>query len=100
MYKLRILPGFQLELDEAVDHLMSVSPSAALALVDELERCFDRVTTFPFSMQPYPLAHRHADTYHCIDVKNYLAFYVVLEDFVEFRRFLPARADLPRRLSN
>ena len=77
-------------LAEGLDNLQ-----AAEALEQELDRAINRVATFPFSMQPYPSAKPRGGEYRCIDVKHYLAFYVVLGDTVEFRRFLPARANLP-----
>lgn len=94
-YKLRFLPGFQAELDAVVDALQMNSPSAALALADELDKAIDLVTAYPFAMQVYPLETKHPDVYRAIDVKNYLAFYVVMDDVVEFRRFLYARSNIP-----
>lgn len=94
-YKVRVLPGFQAELNAVLDALLPEHQDTALEMLDELDRVFDLVSAFPFSMQPYPLEKQHAEVYRAIDVKKYLAFYVVLDDVVEFRRFLHARSDLP-----
>ncbi len=94
-YKVRVLPGFQAELNAALDALLPEHPNAALELLDELDKVFDLVSAFPFAMQPYPLEKQRAEVYRAIDVKKYLAFYVVLDDVVEFRRLLHARSDLP-----
>lgn len=99
-YKIRALPGFQAELNDALDALLPEHPSAAAELLDELDRVFDLVSAFPFAMQPYPLERRYAEVYRAVDVKKYLAFYVVLGDVVEFRRFLHARSDLPSYLQS
>ena len=36
--------------------------------------------------------------YYALRVKNYLAFYIIREDVIEFRRFLFSRSDLRDRL--
>ena len=74
------------------------NPTAAEALVEEFDAVVKRVAAFPRLSAAYPTQTEHAAAYRTIQVKNYLAFYVVLEDTVEFRRFLYGRADLPRRL--
>ena len=81
----------------AQSHISSVasSVSPAYALEMELDRAIDTVQRYPFAMQPYFEYGVSNDVYRAIDVKSYLAFYVVKEDTVEFRRFLYARSNIP-----
>ena len=99
-YLLRQTPQFEEDFKKALWHI-AVSlknPMAADALTDEFERVSELVRAFPLSVQPYPTKADRPEVYRAVGVKRYLAFYVVLDGVVEFRRFLYAGTDIPSRL--
>ena len=92
---------FKADFRTALYHLSITfgNPASAAALLDEFDKAAKTVAAFPFYMQPYPSAKARKEEYRCIDVKNYLAFYVIRGNTVEFRRFIPARANIPEWLN-
>ena len=68
----------------------------------ELDEAFERekrvLLSFPTAARPYASPPDVDTNYYVLRVKNYLAFYVVMGDVVEFRRFLYSRANLQDRL--
>lgn len=68
----------------------------------ELDEAFERekqvLLHFPTAGKPYASPPDVDTNYYVLRVKNYLAFYVVMGDVVEFRRFLYSRANLRERL--
>ena len=68
----------------------------------ELDEAFEQekrsVLIFPKASQPYASPPEVDADYYALRVKNYMAFYVVRDNVVEFRRFLYSRSDLRDRL--
>ena len=73
------------------------NPIAARALDDAFER-EKRALLFPKAMRPYASPPQVDTDYYAIRVKNYLAFYIINGDVIEFRRFLYCRSELSDRL--
>ena len=97
-YRLRQTPQFKEDFKEALRYI-SISlrnSTAAESLLEEFEQAAEHVRAYPFSMQPYPT--NRPCVYRAIKVKNFFAFYVVMDDIVEFRRFLYSRANVPAKL--
>ena len=99
-FKPRYAPEFRREIDRAVDYLQyeKGNPSAAHALVDEFDRAIETVLLFPNAMPVWMDSEQTELKYRSVKVKNYLAFYVVDGDTIEFRRFLLAFSDLKSQL--
>ena len=97
-YRLVQTQQFKYDFKEAIRFLSVTlgNAPAADALIDEFERVSDLVSSFPLSMPQYEDTLSNSDEiYRVADVKKYLAFYVVKDDTVEFRRFLYARSNIP-----
>lgn len=95
-YKLRILPLFEDDLNEIVDYisLQLENPIAAAALVDDVERAIKERTACAEAFEPYRSAKERKYPYYHIYVRNYVIFYVVIDDVMEVRRILYNRRDL------
>lgn len=95
-YKLRILPLFEEDLNEIVDYisLQLENPIAAAALVDGVERAIKGRTSCAEAFEPYRSAKEREYPYYRIYVRNYVIFYVVIDDVMEVRRILYNRRDL------
>lgn len=68
----------------------------------QLDSAFERekrsLLKFPKASRPCAAPPKVDTEYYALPVKNYVAFYVVIGDVIEFRRFLYSRADLQDRL--
>ena len=95
-YKLRILPLFEEDLNEIVDYisLQLENPIAAAALVDDVERAIKDRTSCAEACEPYRSAKERKYPYYRIYVRNYVIFYVIIDDVMEVRRILSNRRDL------
>ena len=99
-YQLRLTPQFKADF-QAVLRYITIdlsNPIAANALIDELDDALEQVQTYPFSVRPFPTKLNRPEVYRAVGVKRYMAFYVVLDGVVEFRRFLYSGSDYASRL--
>lgn len=95
-YKLRFLPLFESDLEEIVDYISDnlKNPQAAYLLVDEIEKAIKQRLACPESFEPYPSAKERKYPYYRIYVKNFIIYYVVINDedeefhIMEVRRIL------------
>lgn len=90
---LNTTPQFDREFADTVRYIRAVlkNPIAADKLITALYQEAESIAVFPKATKPLTVG---TEPYYHIQVKNYLAFYVVREDTVEFRRFLYARSDV------
>lgn len=98
-YELRYLPLFYEEFDERVSYIAFnlENPGAANNLVDEVESAIlKRLEEGPDIFEPVP-SRKDRVPYYRIYVKNYIIYYVVLEEqrkkIMEVRRFLHTLED-------
>ena len=98
-YKLRYRETFWKDYVNTLNYLKNTlkNPIAARELDEALEREKQSVRTFPKAVGPYAAPPEVDAPYDAIRVKNYMAFYVVVGDTVEFRRFLYSRANWKER---
>lgn len=89
-YRLRYLPLFEQDLTETVHYISRVlkNPAAAERLVDDVEAAISLRLENPLSFEPYYSAKERRHPYYRIYVRNYVIYYVVLDDVMEVRRFL------------
>ena len=94
-YKLRYLPLFYRDLQEKVVYIAETlqNPKAANDLLNDAENAiFERLPNAE-SFEPYHSAKHRRYKYYRIYVKNYIVYYVVIDDegsdkIMEVRRFL------------
>ncbi len=94
-YKLQYLPKFFDDLERAANYIKYTlnKPSAANHLIDDVEKAILNRVEFCESFEPYESAKERKYKYHRIYVKNYIIYYVVIDDdpenkIMEVRRLL------------
>jgi plasmid stabilization system protein ParE len=100
-YEIRILPLFEWDLTEITDYISYHlnNPNAAILLVDEIEKAIKERLVCPESFEPYPSMKDRKYTYYRIYVKNFIIYYVVIDDeddefkIMEVRRVLYNKRD-------
>ena len=95
-YKVRLLPLFERDLAEITEyiayHLKNLQ--AAYLLVDEVEKSIRERLICPESFETYPSIKDRKHPYYRIYVKNFIIYYVVIDDeddafkIMEVRRIL------------
>ncbi len=99
-YKLRFLPMFEQDLEETVKYISErlKNPAAAMRLVDEIQATINERLNYPKAFEPYPTRRERKYPYYRIYVKNYIVFYVVIDDVMEVRRLLYNRRNIRKQL--
>lgn len=94
-YTLRYLPLFEEELMDIVNHIKYKlkNPSAADNLVTEVEKAIIKRSLSPLSFEPCHSIYDREHDYYRIYVKNYVVYYVVIDDVMEVRRIVYSRRD-------
>ena len=98
VYKIKIFPSAQSDLQEIADYLNTLSKNAALRYYDLIVSEIASLSTMPMRYphpRDLPLA---AKGYRYMRVENYLVFYIVTDDTVQIHRILYARRDYSRLL--
>jgi addiction module RelE/StbE family toxin len=100
VFELYYLPSFKRDLAAIAGYITKKlqAPKAALDLIDSVEAAVLQLRDSPFAHRLYqPLIPIDAE-YRILPVKNYLVFYIVLEDknTVELHRIIYKRRDLPQ----
>ena len=99
-YGLRYLPLFDQDLVQTVSYITNVlkNSSAAEKLANDVEAAILERLNNPLAFEPYPSAKKRKYPYYRIYVWNYVAYYVVIGDLMEVRRFLYGARDTERYL--
>ena len=100
-YKVRFLPLFEWDLTEITDYISYnlKNPQAANLLVDEVEKSIRERLACPESFEVYPSVKDRKYPYYRIFVKNFIIYYVVIDDeadefkIMEVRRILYSKRD-------
>ena len=94
-YILRYLPLFYEDLEEKITYISEdlANPGAALDLLDAVEAAILKRLPNAESFEQYHSQIDHQYPYYHINVKNFIVFYVVIDDerpekIMEVRRFL------------
>lgn len=92
-YKLRFLPLFEEDLNEIVDYITFRLKNliAAENFVNAVESAIMKRLPFSEAFEPYPSKRDRQYPYYRISVKNYMIFYVVIDDVMEVRRIIYSR---------
>jgi addiction module RelE/StbE family toxin len=96
MLEIKYLPSFQQELDAIVEYISIIleAPRAALNLIDELETSINKLKIFPCAHRLYHPIKPIKTQYRILTVKNYLVFYVVLDETIEIHRIIYRKRNL------
>jgi len=96
MPEIKYLPSFQQELNAIVEYIIFTleAPQAALKLLDELEKSINNLKVFPLAHRLYRPIKPIQTEYRVLTVKNYLVFYVVLEETIEIHRIIYKKRNL------
>ena len=89
-YRVKILPLFEDDLDNAVDYISKKlkNSNAALRLIDSVQSAIEKRALQAESFEQFHSAKERRYPYYRIYVKNYIVFYVVIDDIMEVRRLL------------
>ena len=98
MYKLRYLPFARKDLEAITDYIVDTlkAPKAAFDFIDAVEEGINRLCEHPFSCRVYQPIKPVDLEYRVLAIKNYLVFYIVLDDTVEIHRVVYGRRNLPQ----
>lgn len=99
-YKLTFLPLFEKDLLEITNYITNTlqNPSAAHRLVDDIELAIIKRLEMPLSYAPYQSSKLRRHPYYRINVRNFSAFYVVIDDIMEVRRLLYSKRNIDELL--
>ena len=104
-YKLRYLPLFYKDLEEKIVYIAEElhNEKAANDLLDEVEAAILERQSVAESFDPYRSLRERRYPYYRIYVKNFVVYYVVINDegvdkIMEVRRFLYNKQDVKRLL--
>ncbi|MBR0313141.1 MAG: type II toxin-antitoxin system RelE/ParE family toxin [Oscillospiraceae bacterium] len=95
MHKIVYLPIAEDDILAAVEYIAYKldNPSAAEALLDELDKTVERVARFPYSSELYRTDRPMRKEIRMVSVKNYVLYYAVTEETVEMQRLIHRRRD-------
>lgn len=95
-YKIRFLPLFEDDLTEIVEYIAYrlKNPLAAEELVDTVQNAIRERAACAEAFEQYPSMRDRQYPYYRIFVKNYIIFYVVIDDIMEVRRIIYSRRNL------
>lgn len=96
-YKLKILPLFEVKLQETLDYIAGKlqNPIAADQFLDAVEEAIMERLNAPEAFEPYRSQKDREHVYYVIPIKNYYVFYVVIDDIMEVRTLVYSRSNLP-----
>ena len=100
VYHLRYLPIFEQDLISTASYITNVlkNEDAALRLVDDIEAAILERLNNPVAFEPYISAKKRDYPYYRIYVRNYVIYYVVIDDVMEIRRLLYGARDTDKYL--
>jgi plasmid stabilization system protein ParE len=99
-YRLQYLPLFEDDLAAVRDYIAFTlqNPAAALRLVEDTEKAILKRLADPLIYAPYQSSKEREHPYYRIEIRNFSAFYVVIGNVMEVRRFIYSKRDLTKLL--
>ena len=101
MFEVKYLPSFFHELDKIIEYISVTleSPRAALNLLDELEEEINNIKKYPNARRLYRPIRPISTEYRILTVKNYLVFYVVIDNIIEIHRIIYKKRELSQLIN-
>jgi len=95
-YKLRYRSTYDKDVAEVMHYIKNNlrNPAAARQLFEEMNKAIASRLSAPLSFEPYYSKKERKRPYYKIRVKNYVIFYVVIDDYMELRRFVYNRRNI------
>lgn len=95
-YKVRYLPIYERDVSEVMKYIKNElqNPIAARKLFEEMNQAVADRLSAPLAFEPYHSKKSRKNPYYRIRVKNYIIYYVVIDDVVELRRFVYNRRNI------
>ncbi len=99
-YHLKYLPLFEQDLMGTANYIANVlqNRDAAVRLIDDVEKAILERAQSPLAFQPYSSKRKRRDVYYRIYIRNYVIYYVVVDDVMEVRRLLYGARNIDRYL--
>ena len=99
-YKLRILPLFEEDLNEIIDYIAYhlKNPVAAENFLNAVEAAIYKRLPNAESFEPYHSIRERKYPYYRIIVKNFIIFYVVIDNVMEERRIVYSRSNCKEQI--
>ncbi|MCP1109630.1 toxin ParE1/3/4 [Lachnospiraceae bacterium PF1-21] len=99
-YKLRYLPIFEKDLFSCVEYIGEVlkNKDAAVRLIDDIESAIIERLENPVAYEPFSSVRERGLPYYRIYIRNYVVYYVVIDDVMEVRRLIYGARDIDRIL--
>ena len=99
-YQLRYLPIFEQDLMSTANYIADVlkNEDAASRLVADVENAILERLHNPIAFEPYRSKKKRDYPYYRIYVRNYVVYYVVIDDVMEVRRLMYGARDTDRHL--
>lgn len=99
-YQIKYLPIFEQDLINTANYIANVlkNKNAALRLIDDVESAILERSNNPVAFEPYHSVKKRDYPYYRIYVRNYVIYYVVIDDVMEVRRLLYRARDTDRHL--
>lgn len=99
-YNIRYSPLFYEDLNKIILYIKNElnNIEAANNLLKEIENSILARINFPTAYEPYISLKARKSIYYRIYVKNYIIFYVVIDDVIEVRRILYSKRDFKKYL--
>ena len=99
-YQLRYLPIFEQDLISTANYIANVlkNEAAALRLIDDIEAAIMERLHNPVAFEPYRSTKKRDHLYYRIYVRNYVVYYVVIDDVMEVRSLMYGARDKDRHL--
>ena len=98
MYKIRYLPIAQKDLQDIVLYFLDnlKSPQAAINFIETFNESVSRLKKHPYAYKLYQPQDPIESEYRLLPVKNYLVFYIVIENIVEIHRIIYAKMNIEK----
>ena len=95
-YEIRYLPKFKQDLKKILRYITYElkNENAALRLAEKISEAIIKRSFNPDSFEEYHGIRNRKDKWYRIYVKNYVIFYVVIDNIMEVRRILSKRRNI------
>ena len=97
-YKVRYLPIYERDAAKVMHYIKNElqNPAAARQLFEDMNKAVAKRLSAPLAFESYHSKKERQHPYYRIRVKNYVIYYVVIDDVMELRRFVYNRRSIEK----